>query len=196
MPKPLLLHGKRGSRPTVAAGTSGSENNLYYLIDKRSGITFLVDTGATLSFFPATFAGIAIRQRSPTTLSAANGSAIPTYGKKRINVTIGSSTIPWDFILAKVTRPLLGADFLRHYGLLVDVRNQRLIDATSLEVTEISPTSKRDAINHTSFSVEETSSCQFERLLHQSFLNTNVPRTHGETWCGTSYRNERTASFR
>ena len=175
MLKPLLLHGKCRSRPTVAEGTSGSKNNLYYLIDKRSGITFLVDTGATLSVFPATFADIAIRQRSPTALSAGNGSAIPTYGKKRINVTIGSSTIPWDFILAKVTRPLLGADFLRHYGLLIDVRNQRLIDATSLEVTEIPPTSKRDAINHISFSVEETSSCQFERLLRQSFPELLIP---------------------
>ena len=163
MPKPLLLHGKRGSRPTVAAGTSGSENNLYYLIDKCSSITFLVDTGATLSVFPATFADITIRQCSPTTLPAANGSAIPTYDKKRINVTISSSTIPWDFILAKVT--LLGADFLCHYGLLVDVRNQRLIDATSLKVTEISPMSNCDAINHTSFSVEETSSCQFTTSL-------------------------------
>ena len=37
----------------------------------------------------------------------------------------------WDFIIADVTQPLLGADFLCHYGLLVDVRHKRLLDVHS-----------------------------------------------------------------
>ena len=117
MPKPLLLHGKCRSQPTVAAGTSDSENNLHYLIDKRSGITFLVDTGATLSVFPATFADITIMQRSPTTLSAANGSAIPTYGKKRINCSGYRRALLRGLVIRRRKTPALG-DYLFHHAFL------------------------------------------------------------------------------
>ncbi len=37
----------------------------------------------------------------------------------------------WKFIVAAVERPLLGADFLRHSGLLVNVKKQQLVDATT-----------------------------------------------------------------
>ena len=33
------------------------------------------------------------------------------------------------FILARVTRPLLGADFLRAHSLMVDLKKRRLVDA-------------------------------------------------------------------
>ncbi|KAJ8403255.1 hypothetical protein AAFF_G00354720 [Aldrovandia affinis] len=35
----------------------------------------------------------------------------------------------WNFVMAKVAKPLLGADFLCTNGLLVDVKNHRLVDA-------------------------------------------------------------------
>ena len=35
----------------------------------------------------------------------------------------------WDFVVAEVTRPLLGADFLRAHSLLVDLNTKQLIDA-------------------------------------------------------------------
>ena len=34
----------------------------------------------------------------------------------------------WNFLVADVRTPLLGADFLSHHNLLVDVRNQRLLN--------------------------------------------------------------------
>ena len=40
----------------------------------------------------------------------------------------------WDFTLADVRFPLLGADFLSHHELLVDVAGRRLIDSQSLQV--------------------------------------------------------------
>ncbi len=39
----------------------------------------------------------------------------------------------WIFILADVKKPILGADFLRHFGLLVDMRNHRLLDKHTLQ---------------------------------------------------------------
>ena len=38
-------------------------------------------------------------------------------------------------ILADVKKPLLGADFLRQHNLLVDVKGQRLIEATTFAST-------------------------------------------------------------
>jgi hypothetical protein len=37
----------------------------------------------------------------------------------------------WRFIVTDVSRPIIGMDFLSHYGLLVDPRNRRLIDRTT-----------------------------------------------------------------
>ena len=48
----------------------------------------------------------------------------------RVNC-FGGQRFSWDFITAKVVVPLLGVDFLCAYGLLVDVKNGRLIDATT-----------------------------------------------------------------
>ena len=43
----------------------------------------------------------------------------------------GGRRFGWDFVMAAVSTPLLGADFLCAYRLLVDVTNCRLIDALS-----------------------------------------------------------------
>ena len=43
----------------------------------------------------------------------------------------GGRRFGWDFVMAAVSMPLLGADFLCAYRLLVDVKNCRLIDALS-----------------------------------------------------------------
>jgi hypothetical protein len=37
----------------------------------------------------------------------------------------------WRFVVADVTQPLIGADFLSHFGLLVDCRNNRLLDGVT-----------------------------------------------------------------
>ena len=35
----------------------------------------------------------------------------------------------WTFVVANVTHPLLGVDFLHHYGLLVDCKNLKILDS-------------------------------------------------------------------
>ena len=37
----------------------------------------------------------------------------------------------WHFMAADVQTPIIGMDFLSHYGLLVDPRNKRLLDTTT-----------------------------------------------------------------
>ena len=56
-----------------------------------------------------------------------------------MNIIISEKTYAWDFTIADVNLPLIGADFLSHYHLLVDVHNRRLIDANTLSCTTIVP---------------------------------------------------------
>ena len=55
-------------------------------------------------------------------LVAANNSSIKTYGtSKRIVDIVLKREYSWTFIVADVKQPILGADFLIHYNLLVDL---------------------------------------------------------------------------
>ena len=62
-------------------------------------------------------------------LVAANGSTIQTFGKRTITLRFALKQYKWEFVIAEVSRPLLGADFLRANSLLVDLRGRRLVDA-------------------------------------------------------------------
>ena len=56
-----------------------------------------------------------------------------TFGTRRLALQFGSRRFEWNFLLANVSMPILGADFLREHRLLVDVAGARLLDALSLE---------------------------------------------------------------
>jgi hypothetical protein len=64
----------------------------------------------------------------------ANGSVVHTYGWHTISLHLGlRRDFTWRFHVADVTKPIIGVDFLSHFNLLVDTRNQRLVDGiTSL----------------------------------------------------------------
>ncbi|GBP00674.1 Retrovirus-related Pol polyprotein from transposon opus [Eumeta japonica] len=62
-------------------------------------------------------------------LFAANGSVINTYGESILSPSLGlRRTFSWKFIVADVNYPIIGADFLQHFGLLVDLKEKKLID--------------------------------------------------------------------
>ena len=137
------LCGKRPCQPQLAAvagQTRYSKDRLLYAIDRNSGRAFLVDTGAEVSVFPTTPDQRWLRQ--PTgTLSAANGSDIPSYGTRNIPLQFGNRRFQWQFILAKVSQPLLGADFLRANNLMPDLSSKCLIDASDLTTIDCRLTS-------------------------------------------------------
>ena len=72
-------------------------------------------------------------------LQAINKTTIATYGNCSLTLDLGlRRTFRWIFIIADVAKPVLGADFLQHYGLTVDMRTQRLTDRlTQLRVQGI-----------------------------------------------------------
>ncbi|XP_031781374.1 uncharacterized protein LOC103316974 [Nasonia vitripennis] len=68
--------------------------------------------------------------QSALTLSAANASAIDTYGTHSLTLDLAlAKPLSWKFIVADVSDPILGADFLAHFGLAVDLHHRQLLDA-------------------------------------------------------------------
>lgn len=104
------------------------------VVDKNSYLKFLVDTGANISVLPATRKQL-LSECDDYKLYAANGTEIKTYGVKTLNLDFGlRRPYQWSFVLANVKQPILGADFLAHHKILVDVNRMKLIDSvTSLQ---------------------------------------------------------------
>lgn len=98
------------------------------MYDGVSAKRFLVDTGSVYSIFPCKFG-------TPTGLSLKlpNGQVLPSFGEKIFSMSFSGQNFVWNFVLADVDFPILGADFLRYHGLLVDLAAGQLIDAKSLK---------------------------------------------------------------
>lgn len=75
-------------------------------------------------------------------LQTATGTPIKVFSERQLSLNLGlRRDFKWTFIVAEVTHPILGADFLGHYKLLVDVHSKKLIDTiTSLKVLCIEKT--------------------------------------------------------
>ena len=109
---------------------AGQLNSLLFIVDDNSAKRFLVDTGASVSMFPASHKDRHSGVRTPS-LVAANGTNIATYGTREMSLRLDRRNYKWPFIIADVKTPLLGADFLQANALLVDLQSRRLINATS-----------------------------------------------------------------
>lgn len=123
--------------PSVSANQPQNIQRIH-VHDEKSSRQFLIDTGADISVLPPS----PREQLQPTSnnqLFAANGSPIKTYGTKRLTIDIGlRRSFVWVFTIAEVKSPIIGADFLKHYDLLVDLRRNKLIDNTTrLEVNDV-----------------------------------------------------------
>ena len=101
-----------------------------FLLDRDTGLNFLIDTGASVSLLPARECPrpqVSLDQKR--TLVAANGTEIATFGTKTMRVKLGlPKSYEWDFLVAGVDVPIIGADFLASYSLCVDLKNRRLVD--------------------------------------------------------------------
>ncbi|XP_076384453.1 uncharacterized protein LOC143263180 [Megalopta genalis] len=126
---------KRTGQSLMTADDLSPMPRRLFVTDKTTRTQFLVDTGADLCVYPRSM----IRgpgKKSDYVLFAANGSEITTFGTTTLTLDFGlRREFTWRFVVASVSKPIIGVDFLYHYGLLVDIRNRRLIDnITSLSV--------------------------------------------------------------
>lgn len=106
----------------------GKPRRRLIIADRCSGMQYLIDTGADVSIAPIT-STTATPAPHDITLYAANGTPIPTFGQRLVDVDLGlRRKFQWIFTVARVKHAILGADFLAYFNLLVDLRKRRLID--------------------------------------------------------------------
>ena len=107
----------------------------------HADITFIVDTGASVSLIPPQ--QLAGHHINPTavTLSSAGGERIATHGEVTLPVSLPKlrREFRWTFVIADVSSALLGNDFLSHYGILVDCASGSIIDSTTSLSTSGTP---------------------------------------------------------
>ena len=156
-----------------------------HIKDEMTGTKYLVDTGAFCSVFPASRHETCTIDTDPIRLTAANGSSIPSHGTRDIRLHFGGRTYTWNFRLAQVTQPLLGADFLAHHHLLVDIAAQRIITSDTFV-----PTLLHSGPTSPAFSVSSIAEQPFQSLImeytdvfkpelhHQQHSATKLPK-HG-----------------
>ncbi|BHF75676.1 hypothetical protein SprV_0501877200 [Sparganum proliferum] len=151
-----------------------------FLWDRIAGAKFLVDSGAEVSVVPPTPAER--KTRSSFCLTAANNSSIPTFGQRFITLDLGLRRIfRWIFIITDASVALIGADFLAHFNLLVDLKNRRLVDC----ITDLHARCKSDVnpcVNPPT--LMPISDCpfhlllrQFPRLTNPSFREVDIKHT-------------------
>lgn len=126
-----LSLGKRQQQPTGIEATVGCtlrSCRLMYVTDSQ-GRRFLVDSGSEVSLLPPSEPSTPLAN-SPVSLRAANGSAIAVYDTgHHLSIDLGlGRTYAFEFVIADVPTPILGADFLRQHGLVLDMKNSRLVD--------------------------------------------------------------------
>ncbi|GFX72666.1 retrovirus-related Pol polyprotein from transposon opus [Trichonephila clavipes] len=95
-----------------------------FLLDRKSGQKFLIDSGSEICVIPPS----PTMNKSPQSnfsLFAANNTKIPTYGMVRKELNLGlRRPFIWTFIIADVSSPIIGADFLKHFNLLIDLKKK------------------------------------------------------------------------
>lgn len=125
--------GKLKHRVVSAVQTSlFSGSPRLFVLDHNSKITFLVDSGSDVSVLPKNFIPNP-HIKTSYKLNAVNNSPITTFGIHELNLDfkLGTSYV-WNFVVADVSTPIIGADFLNYFHILPDLKLQKLINNTNM----------------------------------------------------------------
>lgn len=109
-----------------------------FVSNVTTGKRFLVDSGAEISVMPPIGN---LRRASDIVLTGANGTKIATYylciglyGSKTIQLELGfHQKFIWCFEIAGVAKPIIDSNFLYYFGLLIDIRQNSLINCINLK---------------------------------------------------------------
>uniref|UniRef100_A0A6P7FDT8 Uncharacterized protein LOC114328356 n=1 Tax=Diabrotica virgifera virgifera TaxID=50390 RepID=A0A6P7FDT8_DIAVI len=125
---PCSFTKKRPKGAVMATTSTPHIPRRLFITDGVLQLQFLIDTGADLSVLPRKIC--TATRPSTVCLYSATGSCIQTYGQRQLSLNLGlDQPVTWTFVVADVTTPILGADFLTHYGISVDMRNKRLVSS-------------------------------------------------------------------
>ncbi|GFT81886.1 retrovirus-related Pol polyprotein from transposon 17.6 [Trichonephila clavipes] len=116
---------KRVSSVIAGMAEPSQHTSRLFLLDRKSGQKFLIDFGSEICVIPPS----PTMNKSPQSnfsLFAANNTKIPAYGMVRKELNLGlRRPFIWTFIIADVSSPIIGADFLKHFNLLIDLKKKR-----------------------------------------------------------------------
>ena len=113
----------------------------FYLTNEQTKTSILVDTSACRSIHSVSPLVKCHPKDVSLHLVAANSSTIATYKMKTFHLTFSGHPFFWTFILADAKVPLLGADFLTHYQLLVNVICSFFVNVSSYLSVPLQPSS-------------------------------------------------------
>ena len=111
---------------------------LLYVTECESRLCFLVDTGSEVSIIPPSKAE-RYKLQNTFGLLAANNLPVVTCETCSLMLHLGlHRTFRWVFMVANLRNPIHGANFSKHYSLVVDMCHRRLLDIrTQLSVQGI-----------------------------------------------------------
>jgi hypothetical protein len=124
----VYLGGKCSGRQDELNVLGTGSGPLIYLFDAFSNRNFLVDTGASCSMVPFHSSSLPSGPR----LYSADGSPVDTWGSKELQLFFSGHQFRYSFLLAAVDKPILGADFLAQFRLLVDPYNKAVLFVSTL----------------------------------------------------------------
>ena len=172
--EPCSYYSTLGQREV--ANVALSHSKLLYVADKSHKCKYLIDTGAAVSVLTKSCAN-RISDADCLPLVAANNTTINTYGNCKRVVDVGlKREYPWTFIVTDVKQPIIGADFLIHYNLLVDLRSRCLRDMR----TGLAMAASLSSIRPLSLNRVDTVQNEYTKFLGQ-FPELTRPTTKGET---------------
>ncbi|GFR15040.1 retrovirus-related Pol polyprotein from transposon opus [Trichonephila clavata] len=97
----MHMAGKRSQQRIIATYSLPKESRRLFIRDRRTNISFLVDTGSDVSLIPAN--AYQKRNASQQTLFAANSSSINVYGQKTLTLNLNlRRDFMWTFLIADV----------------------------------------------------------------------------------------------
>ena len=112
------------------------------ILPSRLRISLLVDSGASVSLLPPITVTHSHVQPSFVRIASADGAPIRVHGEVKLSFSLPAlrRTFNWTFVVADVSQPILGADFIAHHRLLIDLASRTLTDmTTSLQAPLSSP---------------------------------------------------------
>lgn len=116
------------SHETAQCDFKPNNKSRLFVFDPISKLNFLVDSGSDVCVLPYNKKNFQTTAEH-ITLYSANGTPIRTFGVKATSLSLNlRRKFQWPFILANVNKPIIGADFLKHYGLLIDLKQGCLKD--------------------------------------------------------------------
>jgi len=161
-------------------GPSHDSNKATVLLIKATILTkqvnFLVDSGAERSVLPLSLVPSSLILPSATKLTGVDGTQLQTFGHWQTNVGVRSLRREFEvnFIITK-TKPILGADFISKYGLILDMRKHLIIDPLTNMKCTLTPAHEENKICINETVKNSYIKCNFPRLLDAPSYN-SIPK--------------------